>query len=131
MAELQEGNGVTYTYSGLTLAATRITIPGWDKEEIDLTTLANTAVKTATLGALKKYGKLVIETIVDLALYDAFPESNATLAITSGSESITFWAQLSNTTAVDLENDARPLYSLEFLITNLNGSGVETVPVHA
>jgi hypothetical protein len=129
MSVVYEGNGVTFTYSGLTLLPQTIAIPGWSKEELDISTLSNSAVRTKFVAALKDYNKLFMTTEWDPAEYDNLPEVEQTLVVTVPNEgTITFYAELSEIDDQSMENDAQPLYRLGFSITNLN-SGVETVPV--
>jgi len=130
MAVKYEGNGVGYTYSGITLAAISIQLPGWSKTEIDATTLANTAVMTTVLAALKEYGSLVITAEWDPALHVGLSGSNGALVITGLSTSITYYANLQAIDPVDLENGVRPVNRLTFKITNLNGT-TETIPAFA
>lgn len=134
MAVQNEGNQVSYTYAGLTLDVLMATIPGWEKQEIDMTTLSNTEAKTAIAAALKKYGNLILVLEFDPAEYDSsgIPTANAAFVITfPDSSNITFWCEVISVSEVSLENDNRPQYTVNFLITNRNGSGVETPPAYS
>lgn len=128
MAVTFEGNGVTFTYSGLTLEPETITVPGWERADIERSTLSNSAVHTTLVAKLRKYGKLQITTQADFSQVESLPQTNQTLVIavpTVGS--ITYYADLSVFNPTALENDAAPSFQLEFTITNLNGT-TETAP---
>lgn len=128
MAETYEGNGVDFTFSGLTLDPKTIEIPGWTKEELNISTLQNTSVHTKFVAALKDYGKLFIVTPFDASVYGSLPTTEQSLVISvPGSGSITFYAKISELDTVSLANDEVPEYRIGFSITNLS-SGVETAP---
>jgi hypothetical protein len=128
MAETYEGNGVDFTFAGLTLDPKTIEIPGWTKEELNISTLQNTSVHTKFVAALKDYGKLFIVTPFDASVYGSLPTTEQSLVISvPGSGSITFYAKISELDTVSLANDEVPEYRIGFSITNLS-SGVETAP---
>jgi len=128
MAETYEGNGVDFTFAGLTLEPKTIEIPGWTKEELNISTLQNTDVHTKFVAALKDYGKLFIVTPFDASQYGSLPATEQDLVISVPSVgSITFYAEISELDTVTLANDEVPEYRIGFSITNLN-SGVETAP---
>jgi hypothetical protein len=116
MGETYEGNGVDFTFSGLTLEPKTIEIPGWSKEELKISTLQNASVHTKFVAALKDYGKLFIVTPFDAAV----------ISVPSVG-SITFYAEISELDAITQANDEVPEYRIGFSITNLN-AGVETAP---
>jgi hypothetical protein len=128
MGETYEGNGVDFTFSGLTLDPKTIEIPGWTKEELNISTLQNASVHTKFVAALKDYGKLFIVTPFDASEYGSLPETEQELVIsvpTAGS--ITFYAKISELDNITQANDEVPEYRIGFSITNLN-AGVETAP---
>lgn len=128
MGETYEGNGVDFTFAGLTLEPKTVEIPGWTKEELDISTLQNTAERTKFVGALRDWGKLFIVTPFDSSIYGSLPTTEQTLVISVPSEgSITFYAKISELESVTLNNDEVPEYRIGFSITNLN-AGVETGP---
>jgi hypothetical protein len=128
MGETYEGNGVDFTFSGLTLEPKTIEIPGWSKEELDISTLQNTAERTKFVGALRDWGKLFIVTPFDSSIYGTLPATEQELIISVPSEgSIKFYAKISELESVTLNNDEVPEYRIGFSITNLN-AGVETGP---
>ena len=128
MAEIYEGNGLDFTFSGLTLEPKTIEIPGWTKEELNISTLQNVSAHTKFVAALKDYGKLFITTAFDPAEYGSLPETEQALVITVPSQgSITFMAKISEMESISTENDSVPEYRIGFSITNLN-AGVETIP---
>jgi hypothetical protein len=128
MGETYEGNGVDFTFAGLTLEPKTIEIPGWSKEELKISTLQNTDVHTKFVAALKDYGKLFIVTPFDASEYGSLPETEQDLVISVPSVgSITFYAEISELDAITQANDEVPEYRIGFSITNLN-AGVETAP---
>lgn len=133
MAVIKNGNGVTYTFSGITLPHQTMTIPGWDREEIDMTNLTNSAVKTKLLGTLREISEFSLTTEFDPDLIDSLPTDNQTMVITfpNAGGAITLWCQLKSVGEITMENDTRPQFELTFTVTNLNGSDVETAPAYA
>jgi len=129
MASTFEGNGVSFTFAGLTLKAQTIEIPGWTKAILDISTLSNVAARTKFVGALKDFGSLVLNCEFDASVYDSLPETEQTLIITVPSVgTITYWAKMSELGSVTMANDEQPLYPITLAITNLTGT-TETVPV--
>lgn len=128
MGETYEGNGVDFTFAGLTLEPKTVEIPGWTKEELDISTLQNVGERTKFVGALRDWGKLFIVTPFDSSIYGSLPTTEQTLVISvPGEGSITFYAKISELDTVSLNNDEVPEYRIGFSITNLN-AGVETGP---
>ena len=128
MADTYEGNGVSFTYAGLTLSPKTIQIPGWTKEEIDITTLENSAAKTKFVAALRDYNKLFMTLNFDVSQIESIPQTNQALVITVPSVgTITYQAEISESDDVSLENDTQPVYRVGFTLTNLSGTS-ETVP---
>jgi len=126
MADVYEGNGVDFTFSGLTLDVKTIEIPGFTQEEIDISTLSNTSVKTKYVAALKDYEKLVMNLNYDPSV--TLPTTEQALVISvPGEGSITYYAQISEAGSVTFNNDEQPILPVSFTITNLD-SGVETPP---
>jgi hypothetical protein len=126
MADVYEGNGVDFTFSGLTLDVKTIEIPGFTQEEIDISTLSNTSVKTKYVAALKDYEKLVMNLNYDPSV--TLPTTEQALVISvPGEGSITYYAKISEVGSVTFNNDEQPILPVSFTITNLN-SGVETPP---
>jgi hypothetical protein len=126
MADVYEGNGVDFTFSGLTLDVKTIEIPGFTQEEIDISTLSNTSVKTKYVAALKDYEKLVMNLNYDPSV--TLPTTEQALVISvPGEGSITYYAKISEAGSVTFNNDEQPILPVSFTITNLN-SGVETPP---
>ena len=110
MSEIYEGNGLNFTFSGLTLEPKTITIPGWTKEELNISTLQNSAVHTKFVAALKDYGKLFITTAFDPSIYGSLPSTEQTLVITVPSVgTITFYAKISELDDISNENDVDSL----------------------
>jgi len=126
MADVYEGNGVDFTFSGLTLDVKTIEIPGFTQEEIDISTLSNTSVKTKYVAALRDYEKLVMNLNYDPSVTLPTDEQNLVISV-PGEGSITYYAQISEVGSVTFNNDEQPILPVSFTITNLN-SGVETPP---
>ncbi len=133
MSLVLEGQGSTYTVTGLTLAPKSITLPGWSKEEIDVTNLDNTDVKTFILATLKTIKNLVLNLEFDPAVYAALPETNAEWVINFAgtTENITFWGEIMEPGDVDLETDNQPTFDLNVKVTNRDGAGAETAPAYS
>jgi len=133
MALTFEGQGTTFTMAGLTLAPKKITVPGWSKEEIDVTNLNNTDVKTFILATLRTIANLVLTLEFDASVYGAIPEGNLEVTVTfSGTtENIVFWCDPQEVGDVEEETDNQPTFDLTLKVTNRNGSGVETAPAYS
>lgn len=128
MGAVYEGNGVTFTFSGFTLEPKTIELPGFTKEEINISTLSNSSDHTKFVAALRDWGKLFMTTPFDPTVYGALPTTEQALVISVPSEgSITYYAKISELDTVTLANDEEPVYRIGFSITNRN-SGVETGP---
>jgi len=133
MAVTFEGQGTTFTMSGLTLNPKKITVPGWSKEEIDVTNLNNTDVKTFVLATLRTINDIALTLEFDPSVYAAIPEGNTSITITfSGTtEKITFYGDVKEVGDVDEETDNQPTFDVTIKITNRDASGAETAPVYA
>ncbi len=132
MSTVFDGNGVTYTLAGLTLKPKTITIPGWEKPEIDVTTLDNDYVRTFVLGALKNYSDMILGGLeFDMAIYKAIPEGNAQVTITLPNTGGTFiaWCDVKKVGDIELDAESKqPIFDVTLKVTNRNGSGTETKP---
>lgn len=132
MAVQFEGQGTTFTRSGLTLKPKTITVPGWTKEEMDVSTLSNTAFRTFVLKKLKTVNDLVLKLEFDAAVYKAIPEGNAQWTITfpDAAGSVVLWADAKEVgdVEVDVDNNDQLMFDLTLKVTNRNGSGTETGP---
>lgn len=133
MAVINEGNGVGYTYSGITLDPITMQLAGFEREEIDLTTLSNSAVQTAVTSILAKYQPFTVVTEMDPAEYDGFSaggEGGSFVVTFADNSTITIYANVLSLGPVEIANATRPTYEFTFLPTNLN-SGAETAPAYA
>lgn len=133
MAVINEGNGVSYTYSGITLDPISMQLAGFNRENIDLTTLSNTAVKTSVTSILAEYQPFTVVTEMDPAEYDGFSaggEGGSFKVTFADGSSLTLYANVLSTAPVEIANATRPTYEFTFQPTNLN-SGVETAPAYA
>ena len=133
MAVQNEGNGVSYTYSGITLDPISMQVPGFTREAIDLTTLSNSAVTTSVTSILANYEAFTLVTEMDPAEYDGFSaggEGGSFVITFADNSNITFYANVLSLGQVEIANSTRPTYEFQFQVTNLN-SGVETVPAYS
>lgn len=132
MSLVVDGQGTTFTRSGLTLKPKTITIPGWSKEECDVSTLSNAAVRTFILKKLKTIGDMVLKLTYDPTVYKALPETNGQWVITlpDAAGTHTFWGDVKEVgdVEVDVDSNDQLVFDLTIKITNLNGSSVETIP---
>ena len=132
MAVFNEGNGVSYTYAGIALDPISMQVPGFSRETIDLTTLSNTAVQTAVTSILAKYDQFTLVTEMDPAEYDGFSaggEGGSFVITFVDTSTITLYANVAGSGAVEIANATRPTYEFTFEVTNLN-SGTETAPAY-
>jgi len=127
-----EGQGTGFTRSGLTLKPKTITVPGWNKEEMDVSTLSNTAFRTFVLKKLKTINDLVLKLEFDVAVWKTIPEGNGPWTITfpDSAGSVVLWADVKEVgdIEVDVDNNDQLTFDLTLKVTNRNGSGVETGP---
>ena len=132
MAVINEGNGVSYTYVGIALDPISMQVPGFTREEIDLTTLSNTAVQTMVTSILAKYDQFTLITEMDPAEYDGFSaggEGGSFKITFADTSDITLYANVVSLGPVEIANATRPTYEFTFAVTNLN-SGTETAPAY-
>lgn len=130
MATTFEGQGSTFTKSGLTLGVKEITLPGWSKGEIETTLLANTDVKTFVLEKLRTTKDIQLVLDFDKAPYMAIPEGNSLCVITlpDAAGTISFWGDVKEVGDVKLSTGEKPEVTCTIKVTNRNASGVETAP---
>ena len=125
-----EGQGTGFTMTGLTLNPKEIEIPGWSKEEIEITNLNNTNFKTFILAKLKKVGEIVLKLEFDPSVFIALPEGNTLITISFDgiTEKLNFWGDIKEAGSVPQQTDTQPTFDVTILVTNLNDLGVETGP---
>ena len=133
MSLVLDGQGTTYTRSGLTLKPTKITFPGWEKSAKDVSTLSNSAYRTFILATLKTVNDMVLTLEYDPAVYGSLPSSNGQWTITwpGGAGSSVLWADIMSVGDVEVDVDAEEemlVFDITLKITNRNGSAVETGP---
>jgi hypothetical protein len=133
---LSDGSGATVSFKAVAIPAIKtiaISVLG-TKEKIDLTTLANTSVTTSVLSTISE--------IEDVVLGCGFVP-NQTFA--SGSEAmivtvptydgltitLTLFCEFGGASTSDVAARAGSDVDYTFVVTNLNTSGVETIPVVA
>lgn len=125
-----DGNGCKIKFgSGTDLNVNSITIPGWQKQEIDDTDLGNASVMTAFAAALKKYNNLVVN--ADFLAGDSFDEGNvqATITFPQSKGTLVCWADLLSVGDAQFQNGQNPACDYTFVLTNRNATGVITAPV--
>lgn len=126
-----DGHGTTITRAGLTLNPKKIVLPGASREEIDVSTLNNTAFKTFVLGALAESSNLVVTYEFDASAIGAIISSGnllTTLTFPDSGGSIAVWCDVMEVGDPEFENHDQPTFDVTFKVTNLNDSNVETVP---
>ena len=133
MSLVFEGQGSTFTVTGLTLEPKSITVGGWNKEEIDVTNLSNSEVKTFIMATLKTVSNLVLNLEFDPSVFSALPEGNAlwTINFAGTTENIAFWGDIMEVGDVELATDNQPVFDLTIKPTNRNASGAETAPAYS
>jgi len=135
MADLIDAQGTTLTTAGLTASPIAIGLPGWEKSEINRTTLANVAHTTSQLSKLKKWDPLTFMLPYDATkAFSNIPSTNQVWTVTfpSAGGAWTFWGTAKKMGKVELIVDANQTeqlaFEIEVTITNLNGASAETGP---
>ena len=130
MASIFEGQGFSFTKTGLTGVVKDIpSIPGWEKEEFETTKQSNTSAKTFMLSKLKKWDDFEVVLEFDPAVYKALPETNSLCVLLYlGTPVVSFWGDLKKVSDMGISAGKQLTKKLTVKITNLNASGVETVP---
>jgi len=134
--ELISVQGATLTATGLTnVDLIAFTLPGWTRSRINRTTQGNSAVTTKQAGTLKDYGDLVLVIPKDTGI--TIPTANQTFVITlpDAGGAWTFWGQVVEVGDVEITTDDQQTEqiaeALTVMLTNRNGSDVETAPAFA
>lgn len=132
MSVVFDAQGMTVGFNNNTLSVEpdTITVPGWSKQEIDITDHGNADVTTAVLGSLKDYGQLVLSLAFDSSEHSQIFEGNQKVTITftgTGSTTdanIVFWANIQQVGDLELasNNSEKPTYDLTLTVTNWDGS---------
>lgn len=134
MAVLNEGNGVSYTFTGFALDPITMQVAGYNREPIDLTTLSNSAVKTYVTSALADYQPFTLVSEFDATQVDSMPSGGEggafVITFPNSGGSLTFYASLLSVGNTEIANATRPTFELTFQPTNRN-AGVETVPAYS
>lgn len=132
MSVLFDGQGTTFTRAGLTLKPKTITVPGWSKEECDVSTLSNAAFRTFILKKLKTVNDMTLKLEFDAAVYKAIPETNGIWLITfpDNAGTLTVWADAKEVgdVEVDVDSNDQLVFDLTLKVTNRNSSGTEVGP---
>lgn len=125
-----EGQGTTFAKTGLTGKVTKMNIPGWSREEIEKTNLANTDVKTFLLGKLRKINdlKMTLQYKKSDSMGITKGNSLGVLTLPEGEGPISFWCDVKEAGDVELETDKDPTQEVVIKITNLDNSGNEVAP---
>ena len=134
MAIVVDGQGTTVTLAGVAIEPKSLTVPGWAKEVLSRTTLANTAVKTKQVAKLKEISDFVLTKEYnpggDVA---GVSEANGEVIITfpDSAGSLTFWGTATQWSEPEVGVDGELEHSLTITPTNLNAASAETPPVWA
>jgi hypothetical protein len=122
--------------SGILLYEKSLTPPGVDGGgEIDITTMLNTAYRTRSPKALITLAECTFEAAYDAAVYPqilAMVNVNQSIVITfPDATTLTFWGWLDKFIVNEHNEGEQPTATVTIVPSNVNGSGVETAPVHA
>lgn len=135
MSTVFDAQGTTWSGLSITQDLKTVQLPeAWEKAVKDISSLANSDVKTKKLGSLKDHEPVVLTVEYDPDLDDSYSDSNGQCVITlpDSAGTLTFWGQISGVGAPDgFEVDGDPVQEVTITVTNLNGSDVETAPVFA
>jgi hypothetical protein len=126
-----DGQGTTVTIDAVAIIPKTITVPGWAKEVLSRTTLANTAYKTKQVATLKEVSDFAITKEYDPADLNDVSEDNVEIVITFPTGgTVTFWGTASQWSEPEVGVDGELEHSLTITPTNLNDAGTETGPVY-
>jgi hypothetical protein len=132
-----DGEGITATFNsvGITDINTVAFNLSGERDEINLSTIDQTAYETGLLGDLVEISDIVINKKSAPAVDLAHSTDNKTLAITykvgkSTSKTVTYWAQLKDVAPGTVERAPADGVNVDmtFMPTNLNASLAETGP---
>jgi len=125
------GSSIAFATTGVTFRVEKITPPGWSRAVIDMTLLANTAVKTKKAGKLKDYGDFVVSIqLYPTQVFNSTFATNEQITITFPDSlgSLVLWGFVSSPKPGEMAADNKSTADLTITVSNLNGSGVETAP---
>jgi hypothetical protein len=135
MGEIYDGSGssIAFATTGVSFKVEKFEAgPADKKKEIDVTTLANASVRTKKLSILRELENLSVTIQHDPAKQYATWAANEliTISFPSGSGSLAFYGGKMEYKPNELEAQNKTLATVTIMISNLNGSGVETAPVY-
>jgi len=135
---LRQGYPTTIDLTGADVTFWEKTVqpPGIDGgEPIDTTTMRNDAVRTAAPHVLYSLTPLNCNVAYDPTVYDSILgaiNDNDEFVVTFPDEgTLTFWGYLKSFIPQELTQDDEPMAAIVIVPTNINASGVETIPVVA
>lgn len=125
------GTTITFGTTGVSFGVEKLTLPGWARAAIDMTKLANSAVKTKKAAKLKDYGDFSVT--VELNPTHAFDSTFAdneqiTITFADSLGALVLWGFVSDMKPGDVSVDSKSTFDLTITVSNLNASGVETAP---
>jgi len=127
MGQVIDAHGTSWDFNGVEVKPTSFTIPGWSKEEINVTDHGNSDVTTKALSALKDWGQLVVTCPYDPSehnvLYEqgAITEGTTKVTITGADDStLEMWVDVQQVGDIELpaNNSDMPTYDLTMTLTN-------------
>jgi len=112
-----------------------VTPPGVDGGgEVDTTTMLNSTYRTRSPKALITMSNASMTVAYDPATYPeilALVNTNTLVTVTfPDGATLAFWGWLNTFTPGECQEGEQPTADIEIIASNVNGSGVETAPVH-
>jgi len=134
MAKVFDGKGTTMawtTSSSFVVEKTRIKPPGSEVNDIDITHLGNTNVRTMTPSQLSTITAVTFDGHHDPALTVPIGVNDTITVTFPDGSTLVFWGYLQNYEPGDIVEGAKMECSGTITISNRNASGVETKPAYA
>ena len=131
MSILVEGQGLAWSGGNISNIKSAEIPEAWSREMIDVTLLANTAVKTKKGATLKEYEAVSVTCAYDPSITLTLTNQAHTITFPDSAGTVVFWGQISSVGKPSAETDGEMTYDIEVTPTNRNASAVETVPVFA
>jgi hypothetical protein len=129
---IYDGVGATISDGTTTLDAKKIEIPLGSRTAIEVTRLANSAVKTKALSKLREIADFTVTVGMNTDYLSSLVDEDATqwtITLPDSGGTYSFYGGVSAMSNPSLEADTEPTIDLTFTVTNLN-SGAESAPAH-